>query len=604
METSLSHIKSRTMQNIRNSIIAKSLTLFDLGDLRKLILTTLVTIFLAVLDLLGVLLVGVVTSIAFNGFTSSAQGKTAGTIVNVLGLGNSNFEVQISTLAIVVVFLFVTKSLVSLFLNRKLLFFLSNRSARLSESLINDYFGMPLEKLEGRPIQSTIYTLTSAPGFINLGIVGGYIQITGDFFLLFLMLIGLLFVDIATTIGLVALYVILVLMLVLVTHKRVAQLGSEIATLTIESREGINEISGTFRELSVKGERSYYANRVGKLQYQVAFREAELKFLSNISKYIFEITMVTSISLMVVYQLLTQTASRTVTIAAIFVTASVRIMPAMLRLQQNMLGVRKSFTMSKLAFELIEEIENSKNELEAEQNSNVEEFMPSILLDGVTFRYGDSNKLVFHKLSLEVHSGEFVGIMGKSGVGKSTLVDLILGFLKPNEGRIDISGVGPLQAVKNWPGAIGYLPQKTFLMSGTVRKNLALGLQEDRYSDQDYLVALEAVDLTDGFDNSKEILNFVLDEDATNISGGQRQRIGLARAILGRPKILVLDESTSSLDKETEQRVLLELRRMLPNSTVLLISHRESALAICDRVYVLSTTGSGATINEKFSNIN
>jgi len=601
MEKVLLQLGVKAKLKIQNSILVKGITLFDLGDRRKLMLTTLVTIFLALFDLLGVMLVGVVTSVAFNGFTSSAQGNTVGFIVTQLGLSKASLEVQISVLATVVVLLFVTKSLVSLYLNRRLLFFLSNRSARLSERLIVDFFDMPLEQLEGRPIQSSIYTLTSAPGLINLGIVGGYIQVVSDVFLLVMMLMGLLFVDVLTTIGIVALYTLLVVLLVALTHGKVARLGREVASLTIKSREGIHEIAGTFRELSVKGKKSSYANQVGKLQYQFAHRDAELNFLSNVSKYVFEIVMIVSISLMVVYQLLTQSASRTVAVSAIFVAASVRIMPAMMRLQQNFLGIRKSFTMSESAFQLIDDVEKSRIKVMDEEKVAVKEFVPDVDIDGVVFGYSDSSKLIFDKLMLKINAGETVGILGKSGVGKSTLVDLILGFLKPLEGSVMISGTGPLRAIKTWPGAISYLPQKTFLVPGTIKKNLSLGFQEERFQEEEYLDVLRAVDLLDDLDKSAGILDFLLDEDATNVSGGQRQRLGIARAILGKPKLLILDESTSSLDKDTESKVMVALREMLPGSTVLMISHRESVLSLCDRVYKLTPTESGAAITEQLA---
>jgi len=270
-------------------------------------------------------------------------------------------------------------------------------------------------------------------------------------------------------------------------------------------------------------------------------------------------------------------------------------------LQQNFLGIRKSFTMSESAFELIDDVEKSRIEVIDEEKATVREFVPQIILDEVVFGYGDSSKLIFNELSLKINAGETVGILGKSGVGKSTLVDLILGFLKPLEGSIRISGTGPLRAIKTWPGAISYLPQKTFLVPGTIKKNLSLGFQEERFSEEEYLDVLKAVDMVDSLAHPAGILDFILDEDATNISGGQRQRLGIARAILGKPKLLILDESTGSLDKETESKVIIALRELLPESTVLMISHRESVLRLCDRVYKLTPTDSGATITEQLA---
>ena len=575
-------------KRFQNSLLLRSLREFNLGDRNKLILTVITTTLLAGLDLLGVMLVGIVTSIAFNGLTSSPLGDSTQAVIKSIKIDSMSLESQIVILSLVVVLLFISKSIFSMYLNRRLLHFLSMRSARLSEKLIQEFFELPMEKFEGKPIQSSIYTLTSAPGMINLGIVGASIHILSDLFLLVFVLLGLFFVDFLTTVGLVVLYSLLVFLMVKFTHDKVAQLGSEIASLTIGAREGINELSSTFRELSVRGLKANYAANVGKLQYKFARREAELNFLATVGKYIFEITMVISISLMVLYQLQTQSASRTVAVSAIFVAASLRIMPALLRLQQNLLGIRKNFSMTKGAFDLIDEIHQNRDEISAKVTQSVGEFTPSIELKNLNFSYKNSGKKVFEDLNFDIYAGRTVGIVGKSGIGKSTLVDLILGLLKPDQGEIKISRVDPMMAIRVWPGQISYLPQKTFLLPGTVRKNLALGYKEGSFSDAQYLNALSVVDLANDLKGDTGLLDFVLTEDATNISGGQRQRIGIARAILGNPKLLVLDEATSSLDATTEETVMLSLRKLLPHATLVFITHKKTTLTFCDSVIDLN----------------
>jgi ABC-type bacteriocin/lantibiotic exporter with double-glycine peptidase domain len=292
--------------------------------------------------------------------------------------------------------------------------------------------------------------------------------------------------------------------------------------------------------------------------------------------------MIVSISLMVLYQLQTQSASRTVAVSAIFVAASLRIMPALLRLQQNLLGIRKNFSMAKGAFDLIEEIQQNRGEPGVKIAKLAGEFTPSIEIKNVTFSYKNSDKKVFENLDITV------GIVGRSGIGKSTLVDLILGLLKPEEGTIEISGVNPIMAIRVWPGQISYLPQKTFLLPGTIRKNLALGYEEGSFSDSQYLDALSVVDLAKDLKGDTGLLDFDLSEDATNISGGQRQRIGIARAILGNPKLLVLDEATSSLDGVTEDLVMTSLKKLLPDATLVFITHKKSTLTFCDSVINLN----------------
>jgi ABC-type bacteriocin/lantibiotic exporter with double-glycine peptidase domain len=263
-------------------------------------------------------------------------------------------------------------------------------------------------------------------------------------------------------------------------------------------------------------------------------------------------------------------------------------MPALMRLQQNLLGIRKNFSMAKGAFDLIDEIHHNRTEPSVEIVQLTGEFTPSIKLKNVTFSYKNSRKKVFENLNIDIHAGSTVGIVGNSGIGKSTLVDLILGLLKPEQGTIKISRVDPMMAIRFWPGRISYLPQKTFLLPGTIRRNLALGYEEGLFSDSQYLDALSVVDLAKDFEKDTSLLDFVLAEDATNISGGQRQRIGIARAILGNPKLLVLDEATSSLDRVTEDLVMTSLKKLLPDATLVFITHKKSTLTFCDSVIDLN----------------
>jgi ATP-binding cassette subfamily C protein len=186
---------------------------------------------------------------------------------------------------------------------------------------------------------------------------------------------------------------------------------------------------------------------------------------------------------------------------------------------------------------------------------------------------------------LEIKAGEFVALTGPSGSGKTTLANLILGLYKPTEGFIEISKVQPREAIKKWPGKIGYVPQNVELIEGTIRENILVGNSETEFSDSDILQILNVCQLKNFLETLDHGLNTRIGSQGINLSGGQKQRIGLARALLSKPTLLVLDEATSSLDNETENLITKSINRLKGTVTIVVIAHRLDTLKECEVIY-------------------
>ena len=184
--------------------------------------------------------------------------------------------------------------------------------------------------------------------------------------------------------------------------------------------------------------------------------------------------------------------------------------------------------------------------------------------------------------------GEHIAISGSSGAGKTTLVDLILGVLIPTKGSIEISGVNPLHAFKQWPGATAYVPQDIVIVNGTIWENIALGFSFDQNHESHIWDALKLAHLDDYVRNLPEGLFTQVGERGYKLSGGQRQRLGIARALYTKPKILVMDEATSALDGETESDIANAIKSLRGKTTVLIIAHRLSSVRNADQVVFMS----------------
>jgi ABC-type multidrug transport system fused ATPase/permease subunit len=223
----------------------------------------------------------------------------------------------------------------------------------------------------------------------------------------------------------------------------------------------------------------------------------------------------------------------------------------------------------------------------------------------VSFEYparGDEKESsdALSQISLAIPEGKKVALVGFSGAGKSTLVDVILGIQEPSEGVVEISGVRPQDAITKWPGAISYLPQEVVLSRGTIKSNITLGYENESVSTERILNTLKIAQLESMIDKLPRGIYSEVHDRGENFSGGQKQRIGIARALYSNPKLLVLDESTSALDNDTESAFTLALKVLKGTATIIVIAHKLSSIVDYDCIYYLENgeiKGSG-TFNE------
>jgi ABC-type multidrug transport system fused ATPase/permease subunit len=312
--------------------------------------------------------------------------------------------------------------------------------------------------------------------------------------------------------------------------------------------------------------------------------------MANITKYIPEITLVVSALLLAFYQFSTSTAFRAIATMTIFIAASTRIIPAILRLQQGLLGMKGSLAQAKPTISLIEELSTIPlvNFQVQELSRSHIGFIPVAQVLNVSFAYEDSAE-VLKEMNFEANSGEFVAIVGGSGAGKTTLVDVMLGALEPQTGEVRISGLFPKVAFARWPGAVAYVPQDSPVINGTIRENLALGYPAKEVLDEYCWESLKQAHLDDFVKSLPNQLDTYVGDRGTRLSGGQKQRLGIARALITNPKLLILDEATSSLDGITESEISEELRNLKGDVTLIVIAHRLSTIVNADRIYFINS---------------
>jgi ABC-type multidrug transport system fused ATPase/permease subunit len=309
-----------------------------------------------------------------------------------------------------------------------------------------------------------------------------------------------------------------------------------------------------------------------------------------VSEYVIETAVVVGALLVGATQFVLQDAAQAVATLAIFLAAGSRIAPAVLRLQQGFVQIRRSFGAAQPTFELIESLGQSQIIENVDDNVDVlhEGFYSEIQLQNVSLTYPTKQLPAISNFSISIQPGTLVAVVGSSGAGKTTFIDVLLGVMTPDDGTVLISGLPPLLAVAKWPGAIAYVPQDVAISSGTIRENVALGFPEQQATDELVISALKVAQLDQFVSDLPRGLDTQVGERGAKISGGQRQRLGIARAMFTKPHLLVLDEATSSLDGETEASISDAIHALRGTTTVVLIAHRLSTVRDADIVVYLA----------------
>ena len=572
---------------MRGSIapISKALKVLPKTAQRKLWIYSIIQVCLNTLDLVGVALLGAIGALSVAG-VSSRTSPGLEQLLERLHLINFSFVQQIAILGVASSTLFVLKAIISIRILRRINAFLSNQAGLLTEKVIENLLHQPLTFLNSNSIQKNLYTSTIGIEKLLIGILGASLGVVADGLLLILLLATIAIVDPLLALVTLTFFGSVILYLYLTLNKKARLLGSRQATLSIDNNQLIVKAFSTYRENLVGSRTSFYADLIGKQTRQVSLNASELTFMPNISKYVLETSIVVGSLIISAIQFSLYDSIKAVGVLSIYLAASSRIVPAMLRLQQGFLSIQSSSTAAESTFIMLDKL-NKIDKLGKIHKNAASDFIPTIEINNVSMQYGTDMPFVLNDISLDIKPGEFIGIVGQSGSGKSTLVDLILGVEKPITGNIKISGVSPREAFQTWPGQVGYVPQDVFIFEGTLADNVLLGYERSDFSDGEVLQALSAAHLSIPGVNEQELLSTFVADRGSNLSGGQRQRIGIARALLMNPKLIVLDESTSALDPKTEEDIVRTLLNLKGKCTILFISHKRSLFSKASRTIEL-----------------
>lgn len=496
-------------------------------------------------------------------------------------------EVAIALLISLMV-IYVIKNLFILFMTYKQNDFISQNRNRMISRVLGEFLNRPYEQYLGADIP-TVFRITDNDIPHMFSLVLSALQLASEVVVSCLIFIMMLIMDAKMTLFVVVLFGAMTFLIVKVFKPKLNKIGaknqsiqSRIAKWRLQAIYGLKDVKVLNREEFFV--RNYYES--GKIGADVATAYA---VMNNIPRLLIETVFIVGVlGFIAIYINGGGDMSAMANTLVAFGVAAIRVLPSVNRINTYITQI--SYTQPSLDFVYQNLQEGMKTDAmlrERKENSQKEKLKleHQIELNHISFHYPDTDKNIFTDAHMIVPKGKSVGIIGASGAGKSTVVDVLLGLLHAQEGEITCDGVDIFKNYESWLAQIGYIPQSIYLVDESIRDNIAFGIDEEEIDDKRIWEVLKEAQLKEFVEGLPEGLDTTIGDRGVRLSGGQRQRIGIARALYHNPEILVFDEATSALDNDTEAAVMEAVNSFHGKKTMIIIAHRLNTIEKCDIIY-------------------
>ena len=402
----------------------------------------------------------------------------------------------------------------------------------------------------------------------------------------FAIWIMLVFVDAFTAILVAGFMGAMIYVVMKAFRRKIVRQGELQMAYASEYIKWVNQGLGAIKETKVTGKEGYFLDRFSEAYIVFGNAYRIFQVFVQTPKLLIESLVISSLLLLIVVKLLLGNAPmEIVPLLGVLALAAFRLMPS----ANRMVAISNSI---KFQMPFFEELYDELIEIKARRSrenvgfspcsESVLSFNESIQISEVYFQYPHTERKILDGISLDFPKGAFIGVTGASGAGKTTFIDILLGLMKPDQGKIEVDGQDIWKNIDGWRNMLAYVPQSIYLIDGSIRENIALGISEDRIDDDHIERVLRMAELDTFVKELPDGVETEVGERGVKLSGGQRQRIGIARALYLNPQILVLDEATSALDSETEQNITDTILKLKGRITIIAVAHRTSTLESCD----------------------
>jgi len=494
--------------------------------------------------------------------------------------------------------LFILKGGLAIWFARWTAVFLAGVEIKNSAKIARYLFSGSLQRLRGHSRAEISFLVGASTNATFSGVLGAMTTLVIESTLFVSIFVLFLAVDWVAAIFIAIYFSLLVFVLQSTTAARYLRVGRNVQRGAVDSGASILEMVDGFREIAVLSKQSYFLTRFIESRKLSARTAVTLQILKSLPRYIAEGGLIIGALGFVMWQLSRGTLGEGLLALGIFLAGSFRMMGAILPLQQiwNELRVTQSWVVK--AQEILVQLRDTPELLNASIYADtsapvkVEERVAGpqgleVELTGATFTHWGTEQPTIRSVSLHIPAGSYVAVVGPSGAGKTTLVDLILGLYNPESGTVRINGMEPGELREKSPGLMAYVPQKPGLVDGSIAQNVALGVPPEERDEGAIWSALERAQLAPHVLGMENTIHSSLGSHSDGLSGGQIQRLGLARALYTNPSLIILDEATSALDAATEASIAGAIQALGGDTTVIVIAHRLSTIQHADQVHVM-----------------
>ncbi|MCI8524122.1 MAG: ABC transporter ATP-binding protein [Lachnospiraceae bacterium] len=445
------------------------------------------------------------------------------------------------------------------------LFFVQNNTARL----IN---GISADAASIYGILKTIFTCVMK--LLTIVCIGVYIMVQSVQMAIVLMILA----------------VLCLITIQMLYRKSMSRNGVERRNLMCDMNQVAMEAIQGHKEVLVMNKQEHFVKEYGDVKAKYSSVSVKVDMGTTVPAYLIEMICITGVMIAVAVQMgNTSNANELITQLSAIAAGAFRILPALGVITSGINTITMSTSQLNACYETIQQVkqleEQEYRQAEGKNKYSDVQFHRSVELQQVSFKYPGIETNVIENVNLTIKKGESIAFIGSSGAGKTTIADIILALLKPTKGKILMDGIDVEDLGSQWNHIIGYVPQATYIIDGTIRSNIAFGENKEHIDDNKIWQALEISQLNDFVKNLPKGLDTMVGERGVRFSGGQRQRLAIARALYRDPDILVLDEATAALDNDTETEVMKAIEALQGYKTLIIVAHRLTTVKKCDIIY-------------------
>jgi len=554
-------------------------------DKKKLPLMIIFFLISSILDLVGIGLIGPYIALLVDIDISNGL---LGNLISFIGLPSEK-EPLVIAIGYILLLVFIVKAIFAIWINKVIVQFSESQHVRLIKILMSSYQSLSYVEYIRRNSSEYIYSIHQLSNQYANHVVSPLLRMASDGIVVTVVIFFLAWQSPLALTLLVCLLSITMFLYDSLFRKKMNHYGEQLNLASEAIIKGVSEGIEGMKEIRILGKEQYFYQNVIKESDKLAFFAVKANVVSQSLRYLLELTMIAFVVALVLGTLLLggNVVSLLPTLS-VFGVASLRLFPAVNTFMQSLMQMRYGRdSVSRLSNDLKEIKKFDKTHIDITQSVQVHEEFQTLVLKKVCFFYPDSKHSALDDISLKIQAGESIGFIGPSGSGKTTLLDALLGLFEPQKGLIEYNGRDIKNDLREWQSQVAYIPQQVFLIDGSLRHNVTLGIGEGEVDEEKLHESLRQARLKDVVEKLPEGVNTILGERGIRFSGGQRQRVALARAFYHGRNILVMDEATSALDNATEKEIVSEIERLKGTKTMIVIAHRLTTLKHCDRIYEL-----------------